>query len=100
MQAETRKLNVQKQEEVCSKLQDSLGKMKAAFQERESLIPEFQDLMRYYASEQWQADKELAEQGKFDFPHGVLSEDLVYDLYQEQRAIAIAMIRAGVSILE
>lgn len=34
------------------------------------------------------------------FPHGVLSEDAVYDVYRQQRDLALKYIKLMVSVLE
>lgn len=65
-------------------------------------LPAFKALMAYYGSQEWFDHKDKADQGALpqDLPHGVLSEDAVFDLYGDVRQMALQMITLGAETLK
>ena len=69
-----------------------LNEALAAYEETQPL---FLQLSEYYGSELWMRDLEDDEAGKLprDLKRGVLSEDGIYDLIQENRELLERMLR-------
>ena len=69
-----------------------LNEALAAYEETQPL---FLQLNEYYGSELWMRDLEDDEAGKLprDLKRGVLSEDGIYDLIQENRELLERMLR-------
>ena len=69
-----------------------LNEALAAYEETQPL---FLQLSEYYSSELWMRDLEDDEAGKLprDLKRGVLSEDGIYDLIQENRELLERMLR-------
>lgn len=79
-----------------------LKTMQSALESWENALPDFIALTNYYWSDQWQKDKEDSDKGTLmlDSPHGVLSEDAIYSLYQEQRQLALDLMKSAIKMLE
>lgn len=62
-----------------------------------AMLPAYRRLSDYYQSEQWMADHEASNAG--ELPEGllcgVLSEDAVYDLFIDQRELALYLAKTA-----
>lgn len=94
--------NIQKKEEILNKAQHTFADTEELLEKWETLLPEIEELVQYYGSELWHKDYEASNRGEFPegFPHGVLSEDGIYDALFEQRQLALKMIKLGTKLLE
>ncbi len=66
---------------------DAVEKLSAAIEAYEAAAPDMKKLFEYYSSADWMRDLEADEAGKLpaDLKRGVLSEDGVWDLLNENR---------------
>lgn len=73
----------------------AVSKMTKALDEYEAVLKSYKKLSDYYGSARWMKDFEDDEAGKLpqDLKRGVLSEDAVYDLIQDFRALQIRMMK-------
>lgn len=94
--------NLRKMERILNKMNESVQVLNDACKAWEELFPEYQELYDYYGSEQWHADREAFDLGKFPErePCGVLSEDAVYNLFLEQRETALYIAKTALKALE
>lgn len=90
-------------------MEDYLNTSKAAITDLEKSLSVYQEtqykmgcLLEYYGSEEWFAAREMDEASNLpkNLSRGVLTEDLVYDLIQEQREVAIKMLETTMTILK
>lgn len=60
------------------------------------------ELDRYYGSEEWHRHREADDHGELPerLPRGVLSEDTIYDLLSDNRALAIQMLETATEMLK
>ncbi len=81
------------------KATDELEKVFSAYEE---LQDDYQKLNEYYGSITWMKDYEADEKGKLpkDLKRGVLSEDAVYDLINDNHDLAVRMLRVITKLLE
>lgn len=81
--------------EVLQEFSEALDRFRA-------IQPKIAELSAYYGSEIWRQDLADDEAGKLpaDLKRGVLSEDLVYDLLTENRALAVRMLETAAAILK
>lgn len=93
--------NIQLHEKTLDKANALINELENWLDKWGELHPDFQNLMKYYGSPQWQEDVDTSNKGTFsDFPHGVLSQDAVYDMYTNQRNLNFKMIRTALDYLE
>lgn len=73
----------------------AIEKMQEALVDYEKIQTEFRKLCDYYASTKWMSDYEDDEAGKLpkNLKRGVLSEDAVYDLIQENHDITTRLLK-------
>ncbi|MDO4762902.1 MAG: DUF4298 domain-containing protein [Flavobacteriaceae bacterium] len=90
-------------------MEDILDKSEIFFKEAETMLekwkafhPEFKKLVDYYYSPQWQEDYDASNRGEVpkEIPHGVLSEDLIYNAMGEQRDLTMAYLKYMVTLLD
>ena len=81
--------NIQQMESVFNELQSSLKSLNAAFKAWKKLQPKYKKLINYYESKQRQKDYDDTNSWKLKslWPHGILSEDAIYDFDSEQRNV-------------
>ena len=93
MSQQSRLQNISDMESIFIELDLSLKDMKKFVSIWEKLLPKFKKLMKYYESEQWKKDYDDVNSWKLkpQWPHWILSEDAIYDLYQEQKDISLEM---------
>lgn len=67
----------------------------------EQLSSEIKCLEEYYYSEQWKKDFDASNCGEIPVgtPHGVLSEDLIYNVLGDQQSTALAFLKQVTKIL-
>ena len=68
----------------------------------EQCLEKIEEVSNYYGSEEWFRDLNDYDGGKWpkDLKCGVLSEDLVYDMYADNRELAIRMLELGTQIIK
>lgn len=92
---------IEKHEQTLNKLDEALSQLEEMLDILEGFKPDFKQLMNYYGSDVWFEDVALSEKPDFpDTPHGVLSQDTVYNLYQQQRQLHFSSIRLALGYLE
>ena len=79
--------NIQQMESIFNELQSSLKSLDAAFKAWKKLQPKYKKLINYYESKQRQKDYDDTNSWKLKpiWPHGILSEDVIYDFDSDQR---------------
>ena len=98
---EERISNIQKQEQNLNEVVDLLDKLEPLIEAWQKLQPQFEELMEYYDSLQWLDDVDDSNLGAFkDIPHGVLSQDAVFDMFHRQRKLNFKMIRVALNYLD
>lgn len=83
--------NIQQMESIFNELQSSLKSLDAAFKAWKKLQPKYKKLINYYGSKQRQKDYDDTNSWKLKpiWPHGILSEDAIYDFDSEQRELLL-----------
>lgn len=86
---------VARMEATLNEARGAVDALRAAFDRYEAVLPRLRALADYYESPLWLADLDADRQGLFpaDLPRGVLSQDAVYDLLEEERALRAALVR-------
>lgn len=99
---EDRIKNIQAKEEILNKLEAILNNAEEVLQKWNEVQPDFKELIDYYYSEQWRKDHEASNRGEIPMgiPHGVLTEDAIYDTLSRQRDLAIDYLKTITTILE
>ena len=89
MNKQSRLQNISDMEAIFNELNSSLKDMKKSVSKRKKLLPEYKKLMKYYWSEQWKKDYNDVNTWKLipTCAHWILSEDAIYDFYQEQKEL-------------
>lgn len=102
MKKEERLENINNMEYIFNELNLSLKDMEKSFKNWKRLLPKFKKLMDYYGSEQWKKDYYDVNNGilKPEWFHWILSEDTIYDFYQEQREFCVEIIKFTDKILK
>ena len=95
------KSNIQQKELILNKTCNLIEKLESVVTEWDDLYDAYQELMDYYSGEQWINDVEASDAGAFsDMPHGVLSQDAVYNKYADQWLVAFRQIRTALRYIE
>lgn len=93
--------HIKEHEAALDRMQQLVERMNTVVMEWEQCLPEFKKLMAYYGSEQWHEDVQASNEGALEgVKCGVLSQDAVYNLYAEQRALHFKMMRLALDYLE
>lgn len=93
--------NIQNQEAALDKGTELVRNLETLIAEWQRFQPDFNELMAYYGSAQWHEDVKASNEGALeDVKCGVLSEDAVHDLYGDQRALNLKMMRVALDYLE
>ena len=89
MDNKSRLENIQQMESNFNELQVSLKSLDIAFKTWKRLQPKYKKLINYYESKQRQKDYDDTNSWKLKpiWPHGILSEDAIYDFDSEQRNV-------------
>ena len=80
----------------------AIAELAEALDKYEKIQSKYYKLEDYYGSKKWMEDFEADEAGKLpaDLKRGVLSEDAVYDLITDHRALMARMQRAVLRCME
>ncbi len=92
---------VSKMEKILGEHRDVLQPLLDALKAYEEHQEAFNELMEYYSSQDWFDDLEASNKGEIpeDIPQGVLSEDAVFDMYGENRDVAIELLKTATKVL-
>ena len=92
---------VEKMEEILAEHRAVLESTEKALKEYEEHQKSFNELMDYYSSQDWFDDVEASNAGKIPFKvsQEVLSEDSVYDMYGENRNLALDFLKVATKVL-
>ena len=95
MKNEERLENIDCMEKIFNELESSLKDMEKSFNNRKRLYQKFKKLMEYYDGEQWKKDYDDVNIWKLKpkWPHWILSEDAIYDFYENQKELCEEMIK-------
>ncbi|MBQ7073562.1 DUF4298 domain-containing protein [bacterium] len=76
-------------EKIFKEVRDAWINLDITFAQRTLLMPQYQKLIQYYESIQRKKDYNEVNCGKLklDIPHGILSEDAIYNLDADQREL-------------
>ncbi len=100
-QHKARIASIQKYETTLDDGNDLFTRFETILEELHTYHPRLAALMQYYHSEKWMKDMEDSGTGVFDdIPHGVLSQDAVYDLYTRQRDAVIRAMNIALRYIE
>lgn len=93
---------ITKMEEFLDVSSSAVKKLDEALEAYEKAQNAYKKLSEYYGSTKWMDDYEADEAGKLpsDLKRGVLSEDAVYDLIQENRALIARMMKLAANAVE
>lgn len=102
MNNKSRLQNIENMESIFNELNSSLKNMQIIASKRKKLLPKYNKLMNYYESEQRQKDYDDINNWKLKpiCAHWILSEDAIYDFYQEQRKLADEIIKTASKYLK
>jgi len=102
MNKQSRLQNISDMEDIFNNLELSLKDMKKSVSKWNKSLPKFKKLMDYYESEQWKKDYDDVNTWKLkpQWPHWILSEDAIYDFYQEQKELTIEIIKLAAKYLK
>ena len=84
---------IKKFEDILDRLNVTSAELAQALERAEVLSDEFVEFCDYYGSEVWFADYDDDSVGKLpaDLKRGVLSEDGIFDLLEENRALQVKL---------
>ncbi len=87
--------NIRRMEEILNRTESFLEEANRLLQRWEALRPDTQRLEKYYYSKQWRKDHEASNRGEIPegMPHGVLSEDAIYNLLGDEHFTALAFLK-------
>lgn len=92
---------VKKMEEILNRQTELQEKAEEFFIEWQKSQPEFRELMDYYFEGEWRDDYDNVDSDELkNISKGVLSQDLVYNLFSDRRDLAFRVMRAGLDFLE
>ena len=89
MKRETRVERITRYETMFNEVTETLRKAEQAIDEYKAVRPKVEALEQYYTSPTWKRDFKASEEGKLpaDLPAGVLSEDGINDVLDDDRAL-------------
>ena len=91
-----------------TKMEAILDNAKSVFQDLENSLARYEEIRkdlrtldRYYSSEQWMKDYTADEEGRLpkDLKRGILAEDALFDLFEQEREIALACLEVTQSFI-
>ncbi len=94
--------NIQKMEEILESHTKELEKLNQALDEFEKSLEREQELDHYYTDGGYSEDVTAYEEGKIpkEVRCGVLSEDLVYDMFGENYNLALRLMELGLAMIK
>lgn len=89
MLSEERLENIRQMEEIANQTEAFISEAELLLEKWSALLPKIQKMEDYYASRLWREDYEASNNGEIPagMPHGVLSEDWLYNLLSEHSEI-------------
>ena len=89
-------------EEILNRMTALQEQVNSAIEAWSDALPDYQRLVEYYGSPEWNQDFDDDENGLFpeDLPRGVLTEDLIYNMMMTQRMTAINTARIALDAIE
>ena len=89
-------------EEKLDRAAAAIGAADKALDEYSIALDDIRKLAAYYASEQWMRDFDADEAGKVpaDLKRGVLSEDGIFDLLEENRALQMKLAQTLAKVIK
>lgn len=98
---EERLKNIIEKEAVLNEVESFFHDFEKILEKYREILPKMESLWAYYESEQWREDYDASNRGEIprSIPHGVLSEDAVYNAMYNQRRLAIECIRQMTEVL-
>ncbi|HHW81750.1 MAG TPA: DUF4298 domain-containing protein [Bacteroidales bacterium] len=95
---------IKKMENTCNETSKALDNLEIAIEEWKEKISLYDDLIKYYMSEEWRKDYEASNKEGFpspmELPHGVLAEDTIFNEMTRHRELAIELLKIGTRMLE
>ena len=93
---------IKSMEERLDRAEKAVREAEKALDDYNSALDDIKALAAYYASEQWMRDFDADAAGKLpeDLKRGVLSEDALFDLFAEEREVALACLKAAQRFIE
>ena len=93
---------IEQMEECLDLASEAVSKLSEAIDVYKKAQPALRRLCDYYGSTLWMQDYEADEAGKLpaDLKRGVLSEDAVYDLMDDNRELVLTMLRLASAAIE
>ena len=81
---------------------EALEQLKPLLNQYEACLPKIEELLQYYGSAEWFADKEDSDSGRLpeDLKCGVLSEDAVYNFWTDYDVLREQMEELGKRIIK
>ena len=101
MNKKDRLKNIENMENIFNELDLSLKDLEKFFFKWKLLFPKYIKLIDYYGSEIRKKDYDDVNNGKLKpkWPHWILSEDTIYDFYENQKELCKVMIETSNKIL-
>lgn len=98
---EERLKNIIEKEAILNEIEGFLQDFEKMLEKHKEIQSKMENLWAYYESEQWREDYDASGRGEIprSIPHGVLSEDAVYNAMYNQRRLAIECIRQMTDVL-
>ena len=102
MKKEKRLENIENMENILNELESSLKNLEKSFEKWKRLFPKFKKLMEYYDSKQWKKDYDNVNNGKLklEWPHWILSEDAIYNFYENRRDLCEEIVKFSNKVLK
>ena len=93
--------NIKKMEVIFDKARKNIDDLTENLQQYHNLQGEIEELVSYYQSEQWMKDYTDDEEGELpaDLKRGVLSQDGVYDLLNDEKEMIAELLETVKSYL-
>ena len=95
---------IKKMENTCNETSKALDNLETAIEEWKEKMSLYDDLIKYYMSEEWRKDYEASNKEGFPSPmelsHGVLAEDTIFNEMTRHRELAIELLKIGTRMLE
>ena len=102
MENQNKVKRIKEMEQILEESTEIFVNVNKSLDELEKNMKKYNKLDKYYSSENWFIDEESYREGKLpeDLQCGVLSEDLVYNLFIENNNVAIRMLEIATKMLK
>ena len=91
---------IEKMERLLNLASKKTEEFEKSLYEYKSIQKEINELNNYYGSKNWYKDREWLDNSNKNIKAGVLSEDLVYNLLQDNYSLAILMMEIALNIIK